>query len=229
MSPLETGTPISGVAAGTQMPSPSGDMAVAAGTLQDPLTMLRDALIDAVIDPTYLLLDAGGPVLWVIFVVSLLLWTLIILRYADLMHRHPKRLEAARRDWDRRPEHSSWFAQQVRRALISHLSLELHRSLPLIKALIAVCPLLGLLGTVTGMIHVFDVMAYAGGGNVKAMADGISLATIPTMAGMVVAISGLFFSADLSRRTNLEADRAADQLRMVHRCMQTPLDRTPTS
>jgi biopolymer transport protein ExbB len=61
------------------------------------------------------------------------------------------------------------------------------------------------------------------------MADGISLATIPTMAGMVVAISGLFFSANLSRRANLEADRAADQLRMAHSRTRTPLDQTPTS
>jgi biopolymer transport protein ExbB len=229
MSPPEAGAPILEVTTGAQALLPSGDMAAGAGSSADLLPLLRDTLVDAVIDPTYRLLEAGGPVLWAIFAVSLLLWTLIVLRYLDLIHRHPKRLEAARREWAERSEHSSWFAQQVRRALISQLSVELHRSLPLIKALIAVCPLLGLLGTVTGMIHVFDVMAYVGGGNVKAMADGISLATIPTMAGMVVAISGLFFSANLSRRADLEANWAADQLRMAARPAQTPLDQIPTS
>ena len=62
----------------------------------------------------------------------------------------------------------------------------------MIKTLIAVAPLFGLLGTVTGMITVFDVMAFTGGGDVKAMAGGVSKATIPTMAGMVAALSGLF-------------------------------------
>jgi biopolymer transport protein ExbB len=89
----------------------------------------------------------------------------------------------------------------------------LYRYLRLIKALIAVCPLLGLLGTVTGMIHVFDVMALLGSGNARAMADGVSMATIPTMAGMVVALSGLFFSSHLERRAVVEAQKAADSLR----------------
>ena len=59
------------------------------------------------------------------------------------------------------------------------------------------CPLVGLLGTVTGMIEVFDVMAVQGSSNVKSMASGVSMATIPTMAGMVVALSGLLFEKRL--------------------------------
>ena len=62
-----------------------------------------------------------------------------------------------------------------------------------IKMLIAICPMLGLLGTVTGMIQVFDVMALTGNSNARSMAAGISEATISTMAGMVIAISGLYF------------------------------------
>ena len=60
-----------------------------------------------------------------------------------------------------------------------------------IKGLVALCPLLGLLGTVTGMIEVFDVMAYTGTGNPRAMASGVSKATLPTMTGLVISISGL--------------------------------------
>ena len=51
------------------------------------------------------------------------------------------------------------------------------------------CPLLGLLGTVTGMIEVFNVMAVTGGGDAKSMAGGVERSTIPTMAGMVSALS----------------------------------------
>ena len=69
----------------------------------------------------------------------------------------------------------------------------------IIKTLIALCPLLGLLGTVTGMIEVFEIMAAVGTGNARAMASGISKATIPTMAGMVGALSGIYFNARLER------------------------------
>ena len=80
--------------------------------------------------------------------------------------------------------------------------------LAFIGALISICPLLGLLGTVVGMIHVFDLMAVTGTGDARAMASGVSLATIPTMAGMVVALSGLFFRADLQQRVGRERQRA---------------------
>ncbi len=86
------------------------------------------------------------------------------------------------------------------------------RSIPIIKALISLCPLLGLLGTVTGMIEVFDVMALAGGGNSRAMAAGVSKATIPTMAGMVAALSGLVLGVQLDRFAERETERVADHL-----------------
>jgi biopolymer transport protein ExbB len=71
--------------------------------------------------------------------------------------------------------------------------------------------MLGLLGTVTGMIEVFDVMALAGSGNSRAMAAGVSKATIPTMAGMVAALSGLILSAQLDRFAGRESGRLADR------------------
>ena len=59
---------------------------------------------------------------------------------------------------------------------------------------------MGLLGTVTGMVAVFEVMAEVGTGNARLMASGISMATIPTMAGMVGALSGIFVSRVLEIR-----------------------------
>ena len=83
----------------------------------------------------------------------------------------------------------------------------------MIKSLIAVCPLLGLLGTVTGMIAVFDVMTLSGSGNARALADGISMATVPTMAGMVAALSGVYFGTWLEHRVQIETEQLQDQLR----------------
>ena len=48
------------------------------------------------------------------------------------------------------------------------------------------------LGTVTGMIEVFDIMAITGTGNARAMASGIARATLPTMTGLFISIVGLF-------------------------------------
>ncbi len=156
---------------------------------------------------------AGGYVLGVIFVVSLLLWALILERYIYLRLIYPKDLGQLVDAWCERNDQTSWFAHKIRLALIYEMATRLRRFQALIKSLIAICPLLGLLGTVTGMISVFDVMAVLGTDNARAMSSGISMATIPTMAGLVVALSGLFFSARLRQQAALERQRVADLLR----------------
>ena len=157
--------------------------------------------------------ESGGYVLGVIFDGSLMLCELIVERYLYLRLVYPKDLRQLVDSWRLRGDQSSWFAHKIRLALIYDMATRLTRSQALIKSLIAICPLLGLLGTVTGMIHVFDVMAVLGTGNARAMSSGISMATIPTMAGLVVALSGLFFSARLRQLTALERQRVADLLR----------------
>ena len=89
--------------------------------------------------------------------------------------------------------------------------MKLDQTVPVIRTLIFVCPMLGLLGTVTGMIEVFDVMA-VGSGNTRGMAAGVSKATIPTMAGMVAALSGMFLISQIERFASDEAQRVADHL-----------------
>jgi len=157
-------------------------------------------------------LEAGGPVMWAILFTALLLWTLIIERYWFLRITWPRQLERALAQWRARSERHSWYAQRIRDALVSELSLQLHRGLLLLKALVALCPLLGLLGTVFGMVQVFETLAVNGSGNPRLMASGISLATLPTMAGMVVALSGLYFSARLRFHADHYTQLAADRL-----------------
>ena len=82
----------------------------------------------------------------------------------------------------------------------------------IIKTMVALCPLLGLMGTVTGMIEVFDVMALSGSGNARSMASGVSKATIPTMAGMVGALSGVFLVTVLNQKVNREVEDLEDNL-----------------
>lgn len=147
-------------------------------------------------------LDAGGDVLWVIFIASILLWTLIIERFYFVIRVYPNIKAEVLKSWKKRTEHSSWNAHKIREAQLSIIKMSLRKNISQIKVIVALCPLLGLLGTVTGMISVFDVMALTGTGNARLMASGISMATIPTMAGMVAALSGLYFGSYFERKTN---------------------------
>jgi biopolymer transport protein ExbB len=156
--------------------------------------------------------ELGGDVLLVIAAVTLAMWTLILERFWYFRFEAPREAQRVLDGWRERDDRDSWLAQQTRRMLLSEMRLNLDRSLPTIKTLVALCPMLGLLGTVTGMIEVFDVMAIAGTGNVRGMAGGVSKATLPTMAGMVAALSGLVFSVQLERFANDEGERLADRL-----------------
>ena len=137
-------------------------------------------------------MDSGGNVLWMIVALLFFMWTLIFDRVWYLTKSCPRVLKIKIDVWSRRKDRRSKSALQIREKVISEAALQIDNNMMMIKTLIAVAPLFGLLGTVTGMITVFDVMAFTGGGDVKAMAGGVSKATIPTMAGMVAALSGLF-------------------------------------
>ena len=159
--------------------------------------------------------ERGGNVMLVIAVVTFWMWWLILERFSYFRWVHPREAAAAERTWNTRADHRSWNAHQIRELLISEVELKLQRGLLIIKSLVALCPMLGLVGTVTGMIEVFDVMALAGTGNVRGMAAGVSKATLPTVAGMVAAISGLIFSAQIERFTRAETQRVADRLELA--------------
>ena len=161
-------------------------------------------------------LETGGNVLLVIGGVTIVMWTLMLERFYYFYQIFPSAADEVQAKWASRSDHSSWDAHQIRRLLVSELRMELEVGLPYIRVLVALCPLLGLLGTVTGMMEVFDVMAVSGNGNAKAMAGGVSKATIPTMAGMVAALSGLILSARLENFAADEGDRLADRLEIEH-------------
>ncbi len=161
-------------------------------------------------------IERGGPVLPWILLTTFILWGLAVERAIFLNGPVKKNIRKVLATWEAREERNSWYAHQIRRAMISQVTMDLNRGLPLIKTLTAMCPLLGLIGTVTGMISVFDVMALLGSGNVRAMAAGVSKATIPTMSGLVVALSGLFATTYLERRAAKEAELLADHLTMDH-------------
>jgi biopolymer transport protein ExbB len=158
-------------------------------------------------------IELGGNVLWAIMAVLLMMWTLIIERFWYFFRVLPEKRQDVLAEWQAREDNRSWHAGRIKEEMVSRLSLEMKQNVRTIQTLIAVCPLLGLLGTVTGMVAVFDVMAFFGTGNARAMAAGVSQATIPTMAGMVAALSGLYFGSYLERKADTESERLEDLLR----------------
>jgi len=158
------------------------------------------------------LIVLGGNVLWGIMFVLFLMWTFILERLWYFYRVYPARKTSILDSWELRADTTSWYARRIKEGLVSEASLELKQNVGLIKALIAICPLLGLLGTVTGMIAVFDVMTYSAGGNARAMASGVSMATVPTMAGMVAALSGVYFGTWLEHRAQVETEALDDLL-----------------
>ncbi len=159
-----------------------------------------------------LLMESGGLVLWLILAASILMWTLIAERYVFVYWVYPKQVQSSVTEWQHRTEHHSWMAQQIRAGMLAFARTSLQQHLMLIKTLTVALPMLGLLGTVHGMIQTFDVLSVFGTSNVRGMAGGISIALITTMAGLLTALSGLYFSAELEQRVTRSVQDMAEQL-----------------
>lgn len=157
-------------------------------------------------------LDRGGPVLIVIMAATFFMWALILERLFYFRFAHKQVAAEAIAEWRSRSDRKSTLAHWVKDKLVSEVRAKAEQNVQLTKAMVALAPLLGLLGTVTGMVAVFDVMAITNGADAKAMSAGVSRATIPTMAGMVASLSGILFTSGMDRRVNRSVQRVEDEM-----------------
>ena len=149
-------------------------------------------------------MSAGGSGLWLIAILAAFMWAIILVRIWDLNTGHKANMHELSAEWEAVGDHTTWRAQQIKDKLTSQAKTEVNRYLSLVNTCVALAPLFGLLGTVTGMIEVFQVMAFTGGGDARSMAGGVSKATLPTMAGMTTALSGVFATIYLTSAKNRE-------------------------
>ncbi len=183
--------------------------------------------------------NRGGSVMYPLLLVSAVMWMLIferIIAFHRLEFRDLDMNELLA--WYRRREtHGArgglrcrigCYLQQNRsdeaelnRKLMDECYLKLlpdiDRNIAAITVLAMVSPLLGLLGTVTGMMLTFDVISMFGTGNARALAGGISEALVTTQSGLLVSIPGVFSSAVLSLRSRRLRERLEESLMMLKR------------
>ena len=163
-------------------------------------------------DTLFSFLEKGGGVVLIISFLVVLMWFFIFERIWYFRFVHPAVEKETIEEWSKVSEHKSWKGHMVRAMLISKANLKIKSNLELIRVSIAIAPLLGLFGTIVGMIEVFHILAVTGGGDAKAMAGGVSRSTIPAMAGLAVALTGTLANQFLVNKAQKEKDLLVDQL-----------------
>jgi len=176
---------------------------------------------------------SGGAVMIPILVISFLMWLLILNRvlfFRRLYVRNISRdlagelIKTSRepdavfqgansllvREFLKARSHDPVLDDFILDETVVRLISSLDTHLAVIRTLAGIAPLLGLLGTVFGMMATFDVITLFGTGNTRAMAGGISVALITTQTGLMVSIPGLYMSGFLNKRAqNLKIRIAA--------------------
>jgi len=171
-------------------------------------------VVELILTPFNAVLDLvsqGGLFVNFIFLCGVVLWTMVFERAWYFWRILPEEAEEALARWQARTDHVSWVARQIRKAAISRLNAGMTGNLPLMQVLVPLSPLLGLIGTVSGMLEVFDSMALRGSADARTMASGVSHAMVCTMTGLAVSISGLYPVHYFRSRAKRETDSLIDR------------------
>ncbi|MFV0421647.1 MotA/TolQ/ExbB proton channel family protein [Oleidesulfovibrio sp.] len=168
--------------------------------------------------------QAGGEIMIPLMVLSILMWTLSIVKTIRFVRERRKetspsqclklfqskrcmsQTDIAQWQWDILSNYIDERCDdpELNRNMLDVIRVKQEfkamRYIGTILILAAIAPLLGLLGTVTGMITTFDVISQFGTGNARALASGISEALVTTQSGLVVAVPGMILGGLLFRR-----------------------------
>ena len=162
---------------------------------------------------------SGGVLMLPLLILSLTVWVWVISLHGYLSRRHFNPLDVKRalqdegvvltRPWSGRfmqmiglirertatESDVQHFFEVIRMATLPSV----RREIRILKALVSAAPLLGLLGTVIGMMATFDSLSEVGAHSMTAMSSGVSQALVTTQVGLVIAVIGLFSVQSIQR------------------------------
>tara|TARA_B100001057_G_scaffold265783_1_gene265973 strand:- start:317 stop:826 length:510 start_codon:yes stop_codon:yes gene_type:complete len=144
----------------------------------------------------------GGPVLYLLFLISFIIFFILVRKYTFIFFDSEAWVENKLNKFVDDNPPNEFNLKFVEKTYLAELKRTSNANIKLLDGLIGMCPMIGLLGTVYGMIEVFEVLSFLGTGNPRAMSSGVAKATIPTMASMVITIFSLYFRQDLTGRIN---------------------------
>ncbi len=169
-------------------------------------------MLDLLFDAIGRLYFHGGPL---IFVLTLVLFVVALVALERAMNLYWNRKPLAQEvlcRWDRVCHGRRRHLHGVREIWLKDYQARLSRGLRWLRVAMLISPMLGLLGTVTGMIQVFDVLAQFGTSNPRLMADGIARATIPSLCGMFTALVSIYLYSRLQCRIQLACHTLDEQM-----------------
>ena len=142
--------------------------------------------------------SSGGQILFIIMAIAFVMWALVIERYLYFIF-HSRGLAADYINLWHDLSSNTIYKPIIKSRYLSEYRLYNERGIVLVKMLVKISLLVGLLGTVVGMITVFDAYAVTQTNPIEEIAAGVAQAIIPTMTGMLVGLSGLYFAYHLKQ------------------------------
>jgi len=158
-------------------------------------------------------LFATGASLWLLLLLAVALWSLIAERYWYFYFVFPEAQEIALRRWKRYVNAEHGLARRARGQIVEGVFAETHRSVSLIRALVPVILLLGLLGSVGGLMRALYAYPLGGALGRQLLARGIEAAAVPAVAAGAMVLLAFFFTRALGDRADAETRLLADRLR----------------
>lgn len=158
-------------------------------------------------------LFSSSGVLWLLALLAVALWALIFERYWYFYLVYPGELEIALRRWKRYSSIERRQARRARQLIVADVFADTHRAVGMIQTLVAVILLLGLVGSVEGVMSTLQALSIDGAAGQQLVARGIAAAAVPGISAGAMVLAALFFTRALRDRADVETRLLADRLR----------------
>ncbi len=162
------------------------------------------------------IIDGGGTINWILFVTAIVAINTALTKFIFLSGEIKKiesgsSLSSLQKSVQEEKNRSEKFFRNQLREIMLKKHLELAKGRTTLSAIVSIAPLLGLLGTVVGIVKTFESITNFGFGNPVILAEGISIALITTEAGLLVAFPAMLMSSKLSTKINKAEEQMAQR------------------